>query len=184
MEGYLSSSEDALAAAVAAREFAESAGVKTAISLSDPSMVTYFRANLARILGNGVDHLFCNEEEALSWAGTDRLDLAANELRDIGRTVCITLGKQGCVVVQGRESTPVPGFTARPVDTNGAGDIFAGACLFGWCTGMDTKAAATFGNFAAAALIQAYGARFRQLDEYRQVLGRFTADAQTAARQD
>ncbi len=93
-EGYLSSSDSSLAAAVAARQLAESTGVKTAISLSDPSMVTYFRDNLTRILGNGVDYLFCNEEEALNWAGTDRIDLAVRELRDIGRTVCITLGKR------------------------------------------------------------------------------------------
>jgi sugar/nucleoside kinase (ribokinase family) len=184
LEGYLSSAPDALEAAVAARELAESAGVKTAASLSDPSMVTFFRDNLNRILGNGVDRLFCNEEEALSWASTDRMDVAINELRDIGRTVCITLGKRGCVVVTGREVRPVAGFPARAVDTNGAGDVFAGACLYGWATGMESTAAAAFGNFAAAALIETYGARFRALEQYRQVLARFRADAQTAARQD
>jgi fructokinase len=183
-EGYLSSADSSLAAAVAARELAESAGVKTAISLSDPSMVTYFRDNLTRILGNGVDHLFCNEEEALSWAGTDRLDLAVRELRDIGRTVCITLGRRGCLLVTGRDAIAVPGFTANAVDTNGAGDIFAGACLYGWCAGMDDAEAAAFGNFAAAQLIQTYGARFRRLEDYPQVLARFRADGRTAARPD
>lgn len=184
VEGYLSSSDSSLAAAVAARELAESAGVKTAISLSDPSMVTYFRNNLTRILGNGVDHLFCNEEEALNWAGTDRIDLAVHELRDIGRTVCITLGKRGCLLATGRDTIAVPGFTAQAVDTNGAGDIFAGACLYGWCSGMDNAEAAAFGNFAAAQLIQTYGARFRRLTDYPQVLARFRADGRATARQD
>jgi len=184
IEGYLSSSDDTLTAAVAAREFAESAHVKTAFSLSDPSMVTFFRDNLTRILGNGIDYLFCNEEEALSWAGTDRMDVAVKELRDIGRTVCVTLGKHGSLVVNGRGTTPVSGFPARAVDTNGAGDVFAGACLFGTCAGMEAAAAAAFGNFAAAALIQTYGARFRRPDDYRQVLERFKADVRSGARQD
>lgn len=181
-EGYLSSSDDALGAAIAARELAESAGIATAISLSDPSMVTYFRENLVRILGNGVDQLFCNEEEALSWAGTDRMDVAIAELRDIGRTVYITLGKAGSLVVAGTQRSQVPGFEARAVDTNGAGDIFAGACLYGWCRGFDPAACAAFGNFAAARLVETYGARFRRAEQYRAVLGRFTADAQAAGR--
>jgi len=181
-EGYLSSSQDSLGAAIAARELAESAGVKTAISLSDPSMVTFFKDNLVRILGNGVDHLFCNEEEALSWAGTDRLDVAVAELRDIARSVYITLGKRGCMVVSTHGETQVPGVEVGAVDTNGAGDIFAGACLYGWCADMEPAAAAAFGNFAAARLVQTYGARFRSIETYKNTLQQFTADARAGGR--
>lgn len=173
VEGYLSSSTDSLAAAVACRELAERSAVKTAVSLSDPSMVEFFRDNLERILGNGVDHLFCNEEEALSWAGTDRLDIAVNELRDIGRALNITLGKKGSLCVEGHGQTLVPGYPVKAVDTNGAGDMYAGACLYAWCAGMDPAAAAAFGNFAAATLVQQYGARLRQLGDYRRTLKRF-----------
>ncbi|MEQ8484824.1 MAG: adenosine kinase [Pseudomonadales bacterium] len=175
VEGYLSSSADALAAAVACRELAESAGVKTVVSLSDPSMVALFRDNLESILGNGVDHLFCNEEEALSWAGTDRLDIAVNELRDIGRTLNVTLGRRGSLAVSGHQETLVPGYEVRAVDTNGAGDMYAGACLYGWCAGMDPNQAAAFGNFAAGQLVQTYGARLRHRDDYQKVLRGFKA---------
>jgi sugar/nucleoside kinase (ribokinase family) len=172
-EGYLSSSSCSAAAAIACRELAESAGVKTAISLSDPSMVQFFRDDLVRMLGNGVDHLFCNEEEALAWARTDRLDLAVAELKDIGRAVNVTLGKRGSLAVTQHGQTLVPGLEVRAVDTNGAGDIYAGACLHGWCAGMAPEQAAAFGNFAAARLVQAYGARLRHLDDYRQTLDAF-----------
>jgi sugar/nucleoside kinase (ribokinase family) len=175
VEGYLSSSADSLEAAVACRELAEASGVKTAISLSDPSMVNLFRGNLERMLGNGVDHLFCNEEEALNWAGTDRLDIAVTELKDIGRHLNVTLGKRGSLAVSPHEETLVPGYEVRAVDTNGAGDMYAGACLYGWCAGMDAERAAAFGNFAASRLVQAYGARLRRTDDYRIVLRDFTA---------
>jgi fructokinase len=167
LEGYLSSGASALDAAVAAREEAESARIKTAVSLSDVSMVRFFREGLTRILGNGVEQLFCNEEEALEWAGTDRLDIAAQELRDIGREVCITLGKHGCMVVDAHSTHTVPGYPAQPVDTNGAGDIFAGSVLFARARGKEPAVAAAFGNFAAAGLVTQYGARFRHTATYR-----------------
>jgi fructokinase len=174
-EGYLSSSPQSLEGVIACRELAESSGVKTALSLSDPSMVKFFRDNLTRILGNGVDHLFCNEEEALAWARTDRLDIAVNELKDIGRTLNVTLGKRGSLAVTAHRQNLVPGYEVRAVDTNGAGDMYAGACLYGWCTGMSPEQAAAFGNFAAGRLVQAYGARLRQLEDYRDTLKRFKA---------
>lgn len=175
VEGYLSSSPEALEAAVACRELAESAGVKTAVSLSDPSMVGLFREGLERMLGNGVDHLFCNEEEALSWAGTDRLDIAIAELKDIGRHLNVTLGKRGSLVVADHDEQLVPGYQVHAVDTNGAGDMYAGACLFGWCAGMTAHQAAALGNFAAARLVQSYGARLRQRGDYQAVLADFRA---------
>ncbi len=174
-EGYLSSSDGSLAAAVACREQAEAAAVLTAVSLSDPSMVEFFRDNLTRLLGNGVDHLFCNEEEALSWARTDRLDIAVTELKDVGRSLNVTLGKRGSLAVSAHEQHLVPGYTVKAVDTTGAGDMYAGACLYGWCAGMGPEQAAAFGNFAAAQLVQTPGARLRQLGHYRRTLDAFRA---------
>lgn len=174
-EGYLSSGPDSLAAAIACRELAEAAGVKTAISLSDPSMVEIFRDNLVKILGNGVDHLFCNEEEALTWAGTDRLDIAVTELRDVGKALNVTLGKQGSLAVTPHDQTMVPGYEVKAVDTNGAGDMYAGACLYGWCAGMAPDQAAAFGNYAAARLVQTFGARMRHVDDYAKALEAFKA---------
>ena len=95
------------------------------------------------------------------------------ELRDIGRALNITLGRKGSLAVENREQTLVPGYRVQAVDTNGAGDMYAGACLYGWCAGMDPAEAAAFGNFAAATLVQQYGARLRRIGDYRQTLERF-----------
>jgi sugar/nucleoside kinase (ribokinase family) len=172
-EGYMSSAEGSRDAAITARELAEAEGVKTALSLSDPSMVEFFRSSLEAILGNGVDHLFCNEEEALTWARTDRIDIAVNELKDIGRHLNVTLGARGSLAVTPEGQTLVAGFPASAVDTTGAGDIYAGGCLYGWTQGMEATEAAALGNFAAATLIQAYGARLRTRQEYAKTLKAF-----------
>ncbi len=175
VEGYLSSSPESLAAAAACRQLAEDQGVATAVSLSDPSMVELFRANLETILGNGVDHLFCNEEEALTWARTDRLDVAIAELKDIAKTCNVTLGSRGCLSVIDGQQRAVPGYSVTALDTNGAGDIYAGACLYGWCRDMDPQQAASFGNYAAAELVQQYGARLKTMQGYQDVLKAFRA---------
>ena len=103
VEGYLASNPISTDAAVACHELASDEGVETAISLSDPSIVQLFKPGVARMLGQGVDQIFCNEEEALSWAGTDRLDVAIAELRDMAQRCNITLGSRG---EHGRGSAP------------------------------------------------------------------------------
>jgi hypothetical protein len=36
------------------------------MSLSDPGIVEYFKAGLEEIIGDSIDLLFCNKQEALS----------------------------------------------------------------------------------------------------------------------
>ena len=170
VEGYLSSSPEGVEAASQCRQLAEEHGVATAVGMSDPSIVTLFRDNLQTMLGNGVSYLFCNEEEALTWARTDRLDVAIAELKDIARTCNITLGRRGSMTVSQGRAVTVPGYEVTARDTNGAGDIYAGACLYGWAQGMDAALAAKLGNFAAATLVQQYGARLRRIEHYQQAI--------------
>ncbi|MCY3810338.1 MAG: adenosine kinase [Gammaproteobacteria bacterium] len=169
VEGYLASTEPGCAAAVFAREVAESAGVKTSLSLSDPSMVQGFRAALEVMLGNGVTQLFCNEEEALAWTGTDRLDIAATELGDVAPFVNITLGARGSLALSPRGRELTPGRGADAVDTTGAGDIYAGAILYARNAGAAPREAAGFANFAAAHLVSVHGARLPDLPAYAAV---------------
>ncbi|MCZ6889368.1 MAG: adenosine kinase [Gammaproteobacteria bacterium] len=173
IEGYLASSETGRAAAVHVREVAEAERTKTSLTLSDPSMVDIFRDGLQQMLGNGVHHLFCNEEEALTWARTDRLDLAANELKDIAPNVNITLGARGSLAIYPGASKIVPGYAVQPIDTNGAGDIYAGACLYVLTHDGSPGDAARFANYAASNLVARFGARFTSIEDYQGVRTRY-----------
>ena len=174
VEGYLASTAPGCAAAVFAREVAESEGVKTSLSLSDPSMVEGFRDALEDMLGNGVTQLFCNEEEALAWTGTDRLDIAATELGDVAPFVNITLGARGSLALSPRGRELAPGRGADAVDTTGAGDIYAGAILYARNAGAVPAEAAAFANFAAAHLVSVHGARLPNLPAYAALKKTFT----------
>ena len=169
MEGYLASSVSRRGAAVRAREIAEEAGVSTSLTLSDPTMVESFRENMEVMLGEGVGLLFCNEEEALVWCGTDRVDVAANELRDIAPLLFITLGEAGSLAVTPAGRRQVPGYEVPALDTTGAGDMYAGACLFALTHGSSPFEAARFANYAAAQLVAVVGARLPSLASYQAV---------------
>ena len=173
IEGYLAAQRAGTGAAVRARTVAEESGVRTGLSLSDTSMVEGCRDALVAMLGNGIHQLFCNEEEALAWAGVDRLDIAAAELRDIAPCVHITLGADGSLVVTANGVHRAKPFAAAAVDATGAGDIYAGAVMHALQEGADPVAAARFGNFAAAELVSRHGARLPLAADYRRIKSRF-----------
>ena len=184
IEGYLCSSPTARAAVAEAREAASAEGVRASLVISDPAMVVFFREGLEEMLGNGVDQLFCNEEEALTWTKTDRLDIATNELRDIAPCVNITLGARGSFVISPKETAEVPGIAAQAVDTTGAGDMYAGACLYARATGASPTEAARFASAAAAKTVSAFGARLPSPHHYRELLAKIApaAPARPAAK--
>ena len=69
IEGYLLGSDDGFAAACRAQQMAQQHGTAVALTLSDPFAVRAFRARFDALLQDGVDLLFCNEEEALASTG-------------------------------------------------------------------------------------------------------------------
>lgn len=160
MEGYLVTSDTGRAAAIRGREIAERNGGKTALSFSDPGMVEFFREGLQEMLGdNGVDLLFCNEAEALGWAKTEHLDEAAEALKQVAKTFAITLGANGALIYDGQSLHSIPAVPVQAVDTNGAGDMFAGAFLYGITNGFGYQQAGQLATYAAAMVVTQYGPR-------------------------
>ncbi|MGD8207582.1 MAG: adenosine kinase, partial [Thiohalocapsa sp.] len=121
-EGYLVTSDTARVAAIEARRAAEHAGVKTALSLSDPNMVRFFKDGLKEMIGDGIDLVFANEDEAKGMADTDDLDQAVDYLKTIARELAITRGPKGALIWDGRDLIPIDPVEVEPVDTVGAGD--------------------------------------------------------------
>ena len=68
-----------------------------------------------------------------------------------------------------RLALPVPAAEVRAIDTNGAGDMFAGAFLFAVTHGYSHAQAARLANGAAATVVAQYGNRLKpeQLQEIR-----------------
>ena len=161
IEGYLVTSPSGKKAAITARKIAEENGVKTAISLSDPGMVEYFGEGLRDMIGEQVDLLFCNKDEAFAWTGTSTIEAAAEEMKHTAKSFAITLGKEGSLVFDGNKTEIVQGEAVRAIDTNGAGDMFAGAFLYAITHEQSYAEAAKFANRAAAQVVSQYGPRLK-----------------------
>lgn len=159
MEGYLAASPTGLEAALEGLKVARAHGVQTALTLSDVSMINFCRAGLEAMVGEGLDYLFANEEEAQVWSGRTDLQDLLPPLQKLARTVCLTRGPKGCVVLRGQERIDVPAVPTQAVDTNGAGDMYAGAFLYGVTHGLSDAQAAALANRAAAAVVAQHGNR-------------------------
>lgn len=162
IEGYLVASPLGCEAAIIAREMADTHQVKTAISLSDPNMVTYFREGLLAIIGKQVDILFCNESEALLFTNAENLSEAKELLKQYAKTYIITMGDAGALIYNGQEFLHVPAYRVSVVDTVGAGDVFAGTFLYGITHGFSYFHAADLANYAASKVVTKFGPRLDQ----------------------
>ena len=111
------------------------------------------------MLGDGLDYLFCNEEEAQVWCNSKDLDANCAILAKRARVVCLTRGAKGCLVLEAGNSTAVPAATVVAKDTNGAGDMFAGAFLYAVTHGYNHSQAAQLANMAAGQVVSQYGNR-------------------------
>ncbi len=162
IEGYLVTSDVSRNAAIKAREIAKDSGVKTAFTFSDPAMVTYFKEGVSEIIGEGVDVLFCNEEEAQTYTGTENLDDAIAELSKIADKIIVTLGSKGAKVITGDKQVDIEVSAVKAIDTNGAGDMFAGAFMYGLTQGMSDRDAGMLASESAARIVATFGARLEK----------------------
>jgi sugar/nucleoside kinase (ribokinase family) len=164
MEGYLAASPTGLSAAVKGRAIAQAVGVKLATTLSDMSMINFCRPGLDAMVGNDLDFLFCNEEEAQVWCATKDLATMCQHLGRQAHTVCLTRGAKGCLVIESGQVTEVPAAKVEAIDTNGAGDMFAGAFLYAVTHGYSHAQSAWLANQAAGRVVSQYGNRLNQTE--------------------
>jgi sugar/nucleoside kinase (ribokinase family) len=159
MEGYLAASPTGQDAALQGRALARQHGAALALTLSDMSMIRFCRPGLEAMVGDGLDYLFCNEEEARVWLGLDDLDAVMAALAPLATVVCLTRGPKGSVIIDRGTPHAVAAPSIHAVDSNGAGDMFAGAFLYAVTHGHTLQRAAWLANHAAAAVVSQYGNR-------------------------
>lgn len=159
-EGYLWDLEEAKAAIRHGIDVARANGVPASFTLSDPFAVDRHREEWLDLISDRVDLLFGNIDEVRSLFGLESLDDMIDRVRSMCPTACITMGKDGSVVLDGDETTRIPAKQVdRRVDTTGAGDLYASGVLAGLAQGHDLATAATMGSCAAAEVITHIGAR-------------------------
>ncbi|MBN4063846.1 adenosine kinase [Cardiobacterium sp. AH-315-I02] len=161
LEGYLTTSETGKAANIAARKIAQANNVKTALTFSDPFVVEHFRQGFTETIGDGIDLLFCNEAEALSYTQKASIDEATASIKTFAKTFAITLGAKGAVVYDGENLIHINAHPVKAVDTNGAGDLFAGAFMYGLTHGLSFEQAGNLASKASSQIVSQFGPRLK-----------------------
>ncbi|MTI21451.1 adenosine kinase [Fulvivirga sp. RKSG066] len=169
IEGYLVTSENGLEAMKTAKKMAEDAGVKVALTFSDPSMVKYFKSQMEEVVGSSVDLLFCNEEEAMLFTDKPTIAEAREELKKAAKKFVITQGANGAMIYDGDTFIDIEPYAVKAVDTNGAGDMFAGAFLYGITHGHSYAEAGKIASLASSKVVAKFGPRL-QWHEAKEVL--------------
>jgi sugar/nucleoside kinase (ribokinase family) len=158
LEGYLVASPKGLEALKEAKKIAERNKVRTSLTFSDPSMVKYFSKQMEEIVGASVDLLFCNEE-AMIFTGTDSLQDAREKLKLVAKHFVITLGANGALIYDGDTFIQIEPYKVRAIDTNGAGDMFSGAFLYGITHGHSYAEAGKIASLASSRVVSQFGPR-------------------------
>ena len=162
LEGYLTTSDSGKAANIEARKIAEANNIKTALTFSDPFVVEHFRDGFTETVGNGIDLLFCNEAEALSYTQKNSVDEAIEVIKTFAKTFAITLGAKGAVVYDGLSLISINAHSVKAIDTNGAGDLFAGAFMYGLTHGKSFSEAGILASKASSIIVSQFGPRLKQ----------------------
>lgn len=159
LEGYRFDGPDSVAAFDKAIAACKSTGGKVSLTLSDPFCVDRNRDAFRDLIQSHVDLLFCNRAELMSMYQGETFDQAlAHAAREVEIVAC-TDSENGAYVMVGGQRYHAPAMDVEIVDATGAGDLFAGAFMWGLTNGYDDQMCAQMGCIAASEVITHIGAR-------------------------
>jgi sugar/nucleoside kinase (ribokinase family) len=142
-------------------QIAKANGVKVAITCSEAFVVQVFGDAFFEALAQA-DLLFCNASEACAVTGADSAEEAFARLADKVPSAVVTDGANGVFIRHAGTAAHVPAFPCVPVDLTGAGDMLAGAFLYGITHGVPPDRAARAACYLAMKVITQVGARLHE----------------------
>ena len=167
IEGYMVTSDENFSAVTSVLENIGGDTLK-ALSLSDAGIVNGFKDKFKEIESFGIDMIFCNDDEAIAFAGTETLEEAINFYKSQTYMIAITKGSEGSIVIKDGEEIFSPAVNITPVDTNGAGDMYAGSFMHAFLNGFNLSECAEFSNYASSKVVETFGPRLTP-DGYKEV---------------
>lgn len=178
LEGYLAMSEGIQPAMTQLRQQAGIHNAKIAVSFADPAVVKFAKDGLLNMLGNKVAVIFCNSEEAKLFTDKKQVKAAARALLEHCQIAVVTDGEKGAVIAHKPDAeseivvydiaTPV---VANVIDTNGAGDNYAGAFLYALSQQYTLPECGHLASEVSAQVIQQFGPRLMPQD-YKEIAQR------------
>ena len=162
--GYLWDTDSQKAAVLRAMEAAKAAGVKVALSLSDPFCVSRHKSDFLEITRKYVDLLIGNHEEAQALTDTDNAADAIRATAAYCGLAVVTMGSRGALLRDGDRIVETAACRIQPIDTTGAGDMYAAGLLYGLTHGLSLEKTGELASYVAAQVVAKLGPRLESLD--------------------
>lgn len=159
IEGYVFANPETGQHAIReAIKFAKENNTKIALTCSDGFIPEVFGEPFRQALAQS-DLLFCNAPESMAVTqAADAIDAFA-KLKSMVPNCVVTDGPHGAFVCFEGQEAHVPAVPCQPKDLTGAGDMFAGAFLYGVTHGVAPEMAARGANYMCHKVITQVGAR-------------------------
>lgn len=155
IEGYLVQDHELIEKAL---KTAHDMGIVTSLDLASFNIVGENLEFLSSLTKKYVDIVFANEDESLAFTGL-HCEESVKKIAETCRIAVVKTGEKGSLICSDRESYRIPPFKVRPVDTTGAGDLYASGFLFGLMNGLSIERSGTIGSLLAAKVIEKVGAK-------------------------
>lgn len=171
IEGYLAMSEAIQPAMTQLRQQAGIHGAKIAVGFADPAVVKLAKEGLLNMLGNKVEVIFCNVEEARLFTEKKQIKAAARALLDHCRIAVVTNSADPAIIAYKPDTSKEVVFyevatpaVANVIDTNGAGDNYAGAFLYALSQHYTLPECGRLAGEIASQVVQQFGPRLKPQD--------------------
>lgn len=155
LEGYLVQDHDLIQKAA---RLAKKAGLKVCIDLASYNIVEQHKEFFQWLIKSNIDIVFANNQEAETLTGK-KAEEAAAIIGEFVEIAIVKTGPEGSLVFANNELTRVGVRPSTPVDTTGAGDMYAAGFLYGLINKQSLATCGKIGAIISGKVIEVYGAK-------------------------
>ncbi len=155
IEGYLVQDHEMIEKAL---RLASNAKLKICLDLASFNVVEANRDFFKAMIPKYVDILFANEEEIRALGGKSPEE-SATDLRNQVELVVVKMGAEGSFCVKGDDMVRIGVRPSNPIDTTGAGDLYAAGFIYGHMKGLSPETCGQMGAVLAGRIIELIGAK-------------------------
>jgi sugar/nucleoside kinase (ribokinase family) len=155
IEGYLVQNHELIRRAV---ELAQEHGLIVSLDMASYNVVEANKDFLLSIITEYVDIVFANEDEARALTGLEPAE-ALYELSKLAEIAVVKTGSSGSLVKSHQEQYSIGVIDVTPIDTTGAGDLYAAGFLYGLANGKSIRECGELGALLAGNVIEFMGSK-------------------------
>ncbi|MCH3916985.1 MAG: adenosine kinase [Spirochaetia bacterium] len=163
--GYMWDTDNQKKAIQKVLDYCKTEGTAIVFDVADPFAVQRYKEEFLYLIDHYCDVVFANRDESRILLGCDDVVGCCSRLGQLCPTAVVKNGVHGSVICDKGKiyQIPVAG-SIHPVDTTGAGDMYAAGFLLGLCRNCTIEACGNIASLLAGQIISQTGAQFTEVN--------------------